>query len=171
MNERHERFVQAYLKDPNATKAAIEAGYSKKTARSQGQRLLTNVDIAKRIATAREERADRLQIDADFVLQRLVEEATADLADLYGENGALKPISEWPQVWRQGLVSGIDVEQQYSYVDGDQVPDGVVTKVRLSDRIKRLELIGKHVDVQAFSDKVIVGGVVEINIGRPSSKD
>lgn len=46
LTERQRRFVEAYLASPNATQAAITAGYSKKTAKSQGQRLLTNVDIA-----------------------------------------------------------------------------------------------------------------------------
>jgi len=38
-------FVREYLVDFNATQAAIRAGYSPKTARSQGARLLTNVDV------------------------------------------------------------------------------------------------------------------------------
>ena len=45
MNERQRRFCEAYARDPNATRAAIAAGYSEKTARAAGQRLLTNVDI------------------------------------------------------------------------------------------------------------------------------
>ncbi|MBF0620047.1 MAG: terminase small subunit [Candidatus Omnitrophica bacterium] len=43
LSVKQQRFVQYY--NGNATMAAIEAGYSRKTARSQGQRLLTNVDI------------------------------------------------------------------------------------------------------------------------------
>jgi phage terminase small subunit len=39
-------FCEEYIKTNNATKAAIAAGYSEKTARSQGQRLLTFVDIS-----------------------------------------------------------------------------------------------------------------------------
>ena len=62
------RFVAEYLIDLNATQAAIRAGYSKRTARSQGQRLLTNVDIAKAIAAGQAERGKRTEIDADYVL-------------------------------------------------------------------------------------------------------
>ena len=46
LNDKQRRFVAEYLIDLNATQAAIRAGYSKKTAGSQGQRLLTNVEIA-----------------------------------------------------------------------------------------------------------------------------
>lgn len=45
LTEKQKRFCDEYLIDLNATQAAIRCGYSEKTARSQGQRLLTNVDI------------------------------------------------------------------------------------------------------------------------------
>lgn len=45
MNERQKRFCEYYARSPNATEAALEAGYSQRTARSIGQRLLTFVDI------------------------------------------------------------------------------------------------------------------------------
>lgn len=45
LNTRQKHFCESYVACGNATESAIEAGYSKKTARSIGQRLLTNVDI------------------------------------------------------------------------------------------------------------------------------
>lgn len=45
INQRQKAFCEAYLASGNATDAAIKAGYSPRTARSIGQRLLTNVDI------------------------------------------------------------------------------------------------------------------------------
>ena len=45
MNERQKRFAEFYAASGNAAEAARLAGYSEKTARSQGQRLLTDVDI------------------------------------------------------------------------------------------------------------------------------
>ncbi|KKL54863.1 hypothetical protein LCGC14_2261180, partial [marine sediment metagenome] len=79
----------------------------------------------------------------------------ADLAELYTKSGELKPIAEWPLVWRQGLVSGLDVDETFE--EGKKL--GQVTKVKLSDRIKRIELIGKHVEVQAFADRKEIGGI------------
>lgn len=49
MTHRQELFIQEYIKTGNATNSAIKAGYSKRTAKSIGQRLLTFVDIKKRI--------------------------------------------------------------------------------------------------------------------------
>ena len=149
LNAKQARFVEEYLIDLNATQAAIRAGYSEKTAKSQGQRLLTNVDVAKLLSEAQASRSDRVQIDADWVLTRLASEATADLADLYTDDGALLPVRDWPLIWRQGLVAGMDVYEEM--VEGVKI--GQTVKVKLSDRIKRIELIGKHVDVRAFAER------------------
>ena len=159
-------FVQEYLKDLNGTQAAVRAGYSSRTANEQASRLLANVNIQEAVAKAKAERSNRTKIDADWVLKRLAQEMEADVSDLYDESGALKPVHKWPLIWRQGLVSGMDVEQQYAMVDGKQVPAGVVTKIKLpADRsIKRLELIGKHVAVQAFKDRLDLNGTIAINI-------
>jgi phage terminase small subunit len=151
-------FVDEYLKDLNATQAAIRAGYSENSAAEAGYENLIKPHIAKAIIEAKQARSERTQIDADWLLKRLAEEATADIADLYDAGGALKPVSMWPEIWRKGLVGGLEVQQNFAYIDGDKVPDGVVTKVKLSDRIKRLELIGKHVDVKAFQDRTEITG-------------
>ena len=57
MNEKQRRFAEAYAANPNATEAAKAAGYSGRTARSQGQRLLTNADIQKYIKDLQKENA------------------------------------------------------------------------------------------------------------------
>ena len=62
-------FVAEYLKDLNATQAAIRAGYSQKTANEQGARLLAHVSVRQAIDTAMEARTQRLQRTADEVLR------------------------------------------------------------------------------------------------------
>lgn len=140
------RFVREYLIDLDATKAAIRAGYSEKTAGQQGFQLLQKTSIKEAIADAQYKRATRTETDAAFVLKRLADEVTADIADLYDEHGSIKPIKEWPLIWRQGLVSSVKVAEE-----GDGV---VVREIKLSDRIKRLELLGKHISVNAFREQV-----------------
>lgn len=67
------RFKDEYLIDNNATQAAIRAGYSAKTAKSQGQRLLTNVDIAAAIKAGQKEIAKRNGLTIDDILDELEE--------------------------------------------------------------------------------------------------
>lgn len=62
-------FVRQYLVDANATQAAIRAGYSARTAKSQGQRMLTNVDIDTAIKAAQKQRAEKVGRTAEDVLR------------------------------------------------------------------------------------------------------
>ena len=73
MTDKQNVFVQEYLKDLNATQAAIRAGYSAHTAYSIGQRLLRNVEISNAINSAMSERSERAKLTADYVLQNLHE--------------------------------------------------------------------------------------------------
>lgn len=76
LSRRQRAFVEYYLQIWNATEAAKRAGYSERTARQQGSRLLSNVDIQARIA----ERLDELKMSADEVLIRLGQQARGDYA-------------------------------------------------------------------------------------------
>jgi phage terminase small subunit len=148
-------FVLEYLVDLNATQAAIRAGYSAKTADQQGSRLLANVKIAEAISAAQLARAERTKIDADWVLTRLAAEVSADVADLYDETGRVKPIHDWPLIWRQGLVAGIETVQEEVGKDKDGNPIfATAYKLRLSDRARRIDMLGKHVFVSAFREQV-----------------
>jgi phage terminase small subunit len=143
---RQQAFVdQLPLCDFNGTAAAIKAKYSVTTAPVTASRLLRNANVQKALSEAAQKRSERTGIDADWVLNRLAAEANADLADIYLDDGGLKPVSQWPKIWRQGLVSGIDSHQEFDYIDGEKIPAGIVKKIRISDRVKRIELIGKHV--------------------------
>lgn len=152
MNDKQRRFVHEYLIDLNATQAAIRAGYSPKTAHVQGPRLLDNAEVQAFLDQAKDRRSKETQIDAAWVLKRLAAEAEADVSDLYDATGAILPVSEWPLIWRQGLVAGIEHIEVKDH-EGNKTGD-VVVKLKLSDRIRRLELIGKHVRVNAFQEVV-----------------
>ncbi|NWJ26002.1 terminase small subunit [Rhizobium sp. RM] len=146
------RFVDEYLLDLNATQAAIRAGYRKHAAGRMGSHLLRDPLIAAEIETAKKERAARTQIDADWVLKRIGEELSADMADLYDDHGDLLPIEDWPLIWRQGLVSGVDILALYEGEGDDRRLVGQVKKLKLVDRTRRLELVGKHIRVNAFQE-------------------
>lgn len=162
------RFVEEYLIDLNATQAAIRAGYSAKSANDQVGGLLAKPHIKAAIEAARAARSEETKIDAAWVLKRLAAEAEADVADIYEPDGALKPLKDWPKIWRQGLVAGFDVEE----IEVEGVKVGLIRKVKISDRVRRLELIGKHVNVQAFQENVQVSGVEALadRIARAKAK-
>lgn len=151
LTPKQQRFVEEYLIDLNGAQAAIRCGYSARTANREASRLLSNADIKQAVDSARNERSEKTKINAQWVLDRLANEATADIADLYSkDDGSLLPVHEWPLIFRQGLVQGIDVEE----IRDEGVVIGRVRKVKLDNRVKRLELIGKHIGVNAFQDVV-----------------
>lgn len=147
LTDKQELFAREYLKDLNATQAAIRAGYSEKTAKAQGARLLTNVNLQNFISGLMSQRNEMVSIDSAYVLRRLVEIDQMDVLDILLSSGELKPIKDWPKTWRTTL-SGMDVTE----IAGDT--PSLLKKIKWPDKVKNLELLGKHVDVQAFKDQV-----------------
>ena len=82
LEPRQQRFVQEYLVDLNGTKAAIRAGYSPRTATVQAYDLLTRPHIQAAVQAAQQQQQDRLQVDADRVVQEAWLIATADPREL-----------------------------------------------------------------------------------------
>lgn len=171
LTAQQERFCQEYIVDLNATQSAIRAGYSVKTADVQGCRLLGNVKVQARISELNKARMDRVEITADTVLKNLYEIATLDIADVLNEDGSVKNVSEWSEAWRKA-VSGLDVS---TIIKGKDDPIHIITKaIRGVDRLKAWELIGKHIDVSAFKERLELTGEngqpLVINVTTPESK-
>lgn len=165
LTDKQRRFVDEYLVDLNATQAAIRAGYSQKTASSQGERLLRNVEVSLAVQEAQAKRSTRVQADADYVLRRLVEIDQMDVLDIMRDDMSLKPVSEWPLVWRRYL-SGFDLGEMFEGRGEEREMVGVLKKIKWPDKVKNLELLGRHVGVRAFREQVEHtgknGGPVEI---------
>lgn len=85
--DKQKMFCREYHIDLNATQAAIRAGNSEKTANRTASENLSKPDIQIRISELRKERSDRLQIDADYVLNRLVEIDQMDVLDILHDDG------------------------------------------------------------------------------------
>ena len=114
MTAKQKRFCEEYLVDCNATQAAIRTGYSKKTARAVGQRLLTNVDIKKYI----EQQFQKLKTEKIADAQEVLEYLTSVMR---GEQ-----------------------KEQVALLTGEGVQDLVQKDVSAKDRLKAAELIGKR---------------------------
>lgn len=81
MTPKQERFVQEYLVDLNATRAAIRAGYSEKRASEYGYQLLQKNTVQTAIQQAMQEQQQRVQIDQDYVIEKLREIASREASD------------------------------------------------------------------------------------------
>lgn len=81
MTPKQKKFCVEYLIDLNATQAAIRAGYSKKTARSLGQRLLTYVDVRNYIKDLRAKYFKKRIMTAEEVEYRLSKAGRGELKE------------------------------------------------------------------------------------------
>lgn len=148
-------FCQEYIIDLNATQAAIRAGYSAKTAGVIGYENLQKPHIRAVIADLKTERNRQREWDAGKLYDRLGDQGDADIAELYGDDGCFLPVREWPILFRQGLVVGVKTKELWEYdEDGNRVKIGEVVEVKFEHRLKVQELLGKHVQVQAFREQV-----------------
>ncbi len=157
-----EAYAQEYTKCPeNQTQAAINAGFSPNTAAVKASVMMRDERIQKRIAELMGERNKRLRVSADYVLLRLVEIDQMDVIDILNDDMSIKPVSEWPKVWRQYL-TGFELADMFEGRGDEKELVGILKKIKWPDKVKNLELIGKHVDVNAFKERLEVSGTVTI---------
>lgn len=143
-------FVQEYLKDLNATQAAIRAGYSEKTAGQQGDRLLKDVQVATLVQEAMDKRSVETGITAKRVLEETARLAFSDLRRLFDEHGNLRPLHELDDATAAGIASFEVVTKRVPGAEPAEVEH--VAKVKMWDKGKSLELLGRH--LKLFTDKV-----------------
>jgi phage terminase small subunit len=153
LSEKHQRFVEEYLIDLNATQAAIRAGYSEKTAYAQGSALLKHVEVKKAISAAKKARAERMAISQDRVLLELARIAYFDIRKTVDKNGAPIPIEQLDDD-TAAAIGGIDVLEQFEMMDGERVPVGLLKKYKVFDKNTALANAMRHLGMLKDSLKV-----------------
>lgn len=146
LTDKQARFVQEYLLDLNATRAAERAGYSQKTAYAIGHDLLKKPEIQAALQAAMAERARRTEISQDRVLREYARIAFFDPRRLFGVDGGVLPVSDWDDDVA-AVVAALDVAELGS--GGDVV--GMVKKLKLADKKGALDSLARHLGM--FTDK------------------
>lgn len=130
-------FCEEYLIDLNATQAAIRAGYSVDSAGDIGSENLKKPDIRARIEKAMAERSKRTGINAERVLIELAKIGLVNAADVINFNEA--KVSEVATREDLAAVQSVKVKTMTGE-NGDMTE----REVKLYDKTKALELLGKH---------------------------
>lgn len=136
LNHKQKQFYKEWLIDANATQAAIRAGYSKKTAYSQGQRLLKNVEGQEYLAELMAKKESELIASQDEVLKYLT--------------SVMRGKSQSTEI----VVEGIG--------DGCSEARTVLKEPSEKERLKAAELLGKRYGL--YTDKVELDTDMELNI-------
>ena len=141
MNRKMRRFVEEYLVDLNASRAARRAGYHT----GYGRRLIHRPDIAEAIRAAMDERATRTGITADEVVRELARIGRANLMDyirVQPDGSAYVDLSDLDRSQAAGLAE-ITVDE---YAEGRGAKSRAVKRVRIKLLDKRGALVdlGRH---------------------------
>lgn len=130
LNPKQSAFVTEYLKDFNASKAAERAGYSKKTARSIGQKLLTKVDIQAEIARLQLEARSTAIMEYEEMCERLTRMARRNILDFMRPRGGIDLTKADAAVIQS--IEQVQVNKRTK-----------ITKIRLIDPLKAMEQLAK----------------------------
>ncbi len=164
MTPRQRRFVEEYLVDLNATRAAKRAGYSARSARYTGYKLLQNPAVAAAVAKAQGRRAARTQVSADRVVTELAKVAFGDPRRLlsWGPGGVvLRDSSELTEA-EAALVSEVSETRTAA---------GGTRKVKLHCKLTALNALGKHLGLFGNGRQAALARALAQNGGAENGTD
>ncbi|MEG1492138.1 MAG: terminase small subunit [Oscillospiraceae bacterium] len=146
LTDKQQAFVSEYLIDLCATKAAIRAGYSPKTADTQGYQLLHKTAVREAIARAQAERSRRTGVSADRVIQELARVAFVNPTDVL--DLATAEVKSGANVDDLTVIAGVKVKyvphKDYDE-DGEPVYEQAIEReVKLCDKLKALDMLCRH---------------------------
>lgn len=142
-------FVTEYVKDCNATQAAIRAGYSKATAKQQGSLLLTRVDVRQALAgpmAARQEAqaaiVQAMELSVERTRQEIARIAYFDPRRMFGPDGRPLALHQLDDD-TAAVIAGLEVLEAYEGSGEDRVMVGTIKKWKLADKNAALDKASK----------------------------
>lgn len=147
LTAKQKRFVEEYLIDLNATQAAIRAGYAINRASEQGHQLLQKTTVSAEIEKALAERSRRTGISQDRVIQELAKIAFVNIRDVVNDDAEILINADEADL---AAVESLKVK----IIPTKSGENGIEREVKLSSKLKALELLGKHLGM--WNDKLDV---------------
>lgn len=147
MTQKQKRFIEEYLIDLNATQAAIRAGYSPDTAQQTGSENLSKPVIRAQIDRAMAERSKRTGVNAERVIQELAKIAFVNAAEVIDPKTATVKEDALPE--DTAAIQSVKVK-----TFGE---DGLEREIKMADKLKALELLGKHLGMFQNNVNVTLG--------------
>lgn len=154
LSPKQQAFVNEYLVDLNAAKAAVRAGYSAKSASVQAADMMSWPKILNAISERMQEREVRTEITQDRVLKEIARVAFFDIRRLYRADSSPLPISELDDDTAAAL-AGLDIHEEFETdAEGNKVFIGYTKKYRMNGKVEALTLAGRHLGM--WNDKLQV---------------
>lgn len=167
LTAKQKRFIAEYQKDYNGTRAAVVAGYSERTASELAYQLLQIPLVKQAITRQTEAKLTKIGVHAERILTELVRVALSDTRKLYREDGSLKPPSEWDDE-TAAAIAGVETFEEFEGRGKDRTQIGWTKKVRVFDKVRALENLGKHLKLFPEGDmKIDVGISGRLQVDQP----
>ena len=164
LTNKQANFVAEYQRDWNGTQAAIRAKYSVKNADVIADQLLGKAWVAEAIEKAMKSRLKKIGVHAERVLTELARVGLSDIRSLYDEDGRLKHPKDWDEN-TAAAIAGVEVMEEFEGKGKDKKHVGTTKKVRVFDKVRALESLGKHLGIFPSDKKAGDEGVPqEFNI-------
>lgn len=168
LNDRQRRFVDEYLIDLNATQAAIRAGYSERTAGSQGHDLLKKPEIQKALTKGRERLADKAGVTAQRVVDEMEKLAFSNMADFIGITSGGEPYIDLSKLTRDQAAALTEATvEDYTEGRGEDARDVRRVKIKLADKRAALADLGRHLNIFEKDNK---SAAVHVHINGDDAK-
>lgn len=148
------------------TDAVIKAGYKAKNRQIAGEiacELLKKTEIRQAVDKMMNERLQNAGIYVERVLLELGKIGFSDIRNAFDDNGTLKLPKDWPEDLR-GVISGVESFEEFSGRGESRELIGYTKKIRTYDKIKALELLGKHLKIFPFEKKSTEETPQELNL-------
>lgn len=171
LNPKQKRFAEEYLKDLNATKAAVRAGYSEKGAGTQGRRLMSTPAVRELVESLMAKRSERTAITADRVLEEIAVIAFSDLRH-YAKGDVNDPVLLRDGVPDAAMRAVSSVKKKVlrgASEDSDDL-ELVEVEIKLWDKPKALHLAMRHLGILNDKLEVDVHGEFEKLIGEAAQE-
>ena len=158
LTEKQRRVVVSYLNGATKTQACIDAGYSDRSS----FRVFTNPEVIKEIKRRQHSMSTKSGVTADWIIERLKLIAGADLADLLiiNDDGTGYPDLNKLTPGLKAALSGFE---------SDSFGDVTKIKVKLSDKLRALEMLARHLGM--FNDKLELAGELSLEDRLQAGRD
>ena len=156
LTPKQELWVACYLVHLNATRASIEAGYTKhpEASRVHGSRMLTKANVLEAVERRRQLVIEKLNVTADMVVSELAAVAFATLDDVapWDGTGATLIPSEQLERRKRAAVKGIKFRRTRTLGKDEDEDDVEVEHVEfvMHDKVAALKLLGQHLGIEGL---------------------
>lgn len=162
MAERERLFIEAYIANGgDGAKAARAAGYASSGAKARAQTLLKRPNVVKSLAERRAKLARKFELTSEAVIAELSKIVHADPRRLFGDDGKMLPMQDWPDDMA-AVVASVETDELFEGKGKDRKFIGYTKKVRFWDKNSAIEKAMKHLGLYEKDNRQKASALAEV---------